>query len=253
MTASVAESRPDTGRLRPAGTGVVLATLFTITGCTGPYSILDPASSDARAVAAVWWAMLAVALIVTAGVVWAWWHGSRRPAVASNPPATRRQAQRFMIWGGMVLPSVAIVALLAFGLPAGQHMESTAGDPGWEVNVSARQWVWEIAYPELPDRVVRNEIHLPVGVPVDFHVQSRDVIHGFWIPRLGGKIDAVPGRTNVWRLQADAPGVYRGVCAEYCGTGHAHMTLTVIALEADDFAAWQKDAGAAASLSGDNE
>ena len=70
------------------------------------------------------------------------------------------------------------------------------------------------------------------------HTRSDDVIHSFWVPRLGGKLDAIPGRTLVLRLQADAPGRYLGQCAEFCGAGHARMPLVVIALPPDEFDAW---------------
>jgi hypothetical protein len=70
------------------------------------------------------------------------------------------------------------------------------------------------------------------------HVGSVDVIHSFWVPRLGGKLDAIPGRTGIVRLQADQAGTFRGQCAEFCGLGHAHMVMTVIAMPAAEFDAW---------------
>jgi len=106
-----------------------------------------------------------------------------------------------------------------------------------------------------PDNGVRlkNEMRVPVGRAVDVHTQSSDVIHSFWVPRLGGKLDAVPGRTLVVRLQADRAGTYRGQCAEFCGTGHAHMTMTVIAMEPADFDAWLRTGQAPVPLLTDNE
>ncbi|WP_017758163.1 cytochrome c oxidase subunit II, partial [Pseudacidovorax intermedius] len=91
-----------------------------------------------------------------------------------------------------------------------------------------------------------NELRLPAGRAVDVHTRSADVIHGFWVPRLGGKLDAVPGRTLVVRLQADRPGTYRGVCAEFCGAGHAHMPMVVQAMPAEDFDVWLNAPPAAA-------
>jgi cytochrome c oxidase subunit 2 len=85
---------------------------------------------------------------------------------------------------------------------------------------------------------LRDALRLPVGRPVHVHVGSRDVIHSFWVPRLGGKLDAIPGRTQVVRLQADEPGTFRGQCAEFCGLHHAHMVMTVIAMPAAEFDAW---------------
>ena len=80
-----------------------------------------------------------------------------------------------------------------------------------------------------------NEIHIPVGQPVRVKLVGVDVIHSFWVPALAGKTDLIPGQTNTTWLEADAPGVYRGQCTEYCGQQHAHMGLQVIASPPDEF------------------
>jgi cytochrome c oxidase subunit II len=95
-----------------------------------------------------------------------------------------------------------------------------------EIHVTAHQWRWEVQYPEADIRLV-DELHIPAGRPVDMHLSSADVIHSFWVPRLGGKLDAIPGRTNVLRLQADTPGslpgpvrgVLRHAVTRTCGSG----------------------------------
>jgi cytochrome c oxidase subunit 2 len=79
-----------------------------------------------------------------------------------------------------------------------------------------------------------------VGVPVYLKLQSRDVIHSFWAPKLNGKKDVVPGRVHNWKLQADEPGVYSGQCAEFCGTSHAFMRLKVVAHDQAGWEAWLK-------------
>ena len=86
--------------------------------------------------------------------------------------------------------------------------------------------------------MLANEIHIPINQPVVIGLSSTDVIHSFWIPQLGGKMDMVPGRTHQLVLQATAPGVYRGQCAEYCGAQHARMAMHVVAQTPADFAAW---------------
>jgi len=143
-----------------------------------------------------------------------------------------------------VLPVVAITALLVFGTSAGQHQlplpsagPGVAGPTRLRIDVTGQQWWWSMQYPDSGVRL-RNELRLPVGRPVDIHVGSRDVIHSFWVPRLGGKLDAIPGRIGVVRLQADQPGTFRGQCAEFCGLNHAHMVMTVIAMPAEEFDAW---------------
>jgi cytochrome c oxidase subunit 2 len=79
---------------------------------------------------------------------------------------------------------------------------------------------------------------IPVGVPVYLDIESRDVIHSFWIPALNGKKDAVPGRTHHLTLEADEPGTYVGQCTEYCGLSHAYMRQRLVALPQDEFDEW---------------
>ena len=109
------------------------------------------------------------------------------------------------------------------------------------IQVTAHRWWWEIRYLDAdPARVftTANEIHLPAGVPVRVLLSSGDVIHSFWVPRLAGKMDVVPGLTNVTWLQADLPGEYRGQCGEFCGAQHARMALSVVAETPADFRRW---------------
>lgn len=182
--------------------------------------------------------MFGVAVLVLVGVcaAGAWAMRKRAPL----PPAqAQRVARRWLIGGGLVLPGVAITALLIFGSPAGLHQlpwPGTAQAP-LRVEVTGHQWWWDVHYPDTGVRL-RDQMRIPAGRPVDVHTRSADVIHSFWVPRLGGKLDAVPGRTLVLRLQADAPGTYRGVCAEFCGTGHAQMPMQVQAMPAEAFDAW---------------
>ena len=145
--------------------------------------------------------------------------------------------------------------MLAFGLrldqaqwPPGTRAEAAQA---FHVDVIAHQWWWEIRYPGLeadaalqagqpqpaddaaPLRTV-NVLHVPAGAPVHLRIMSADVIHSFWVPRVSGKLDAVPGRVNQLRLVVDEPGEYVGVCAEYCGVGHAHMPFTLVAHPSGD-------------------
>lgn len=108
------------------------------------------------------------------------------------------------------------------------------------VEVTGRQYWWEITYhpPGGAPITTANELRLPVGEPVEFRLASPDVIHSFWIPPLGGKMDMIPGCVNRLTLEADRPGTFRGACAEYCGTSHALMTLTAVAEDAEAFARW---------------
>lgn len=210
-----------------------------LVACAGPQSVLDPAGPAAREIAALWWGMFIVAVVVFVGVMTAWVVGLLRRPPKLEEAREKRVVRRWIVLGGLLLPSVSVAVLLAFGIPAGHRLLPLplAGEAPLRVDVTARQWRWEISYPE-SGVVLINELRLPAGRAVDVHVQSLDVIHSFWVPRLGGKIDVVPGRTNVVRLRADAPGAFRGQCAEFCGTRHALMVLHVTAQNGDAFDEW---------------
>ncbi|WP_367944801.1 cytochrome c oxidase subunit II [Aquamicrobium sp.] len=204
-----------------------------LTGCAGPLSALAPEGPAARGAVRLWWIMLAgggaIFLVVSAVLMLA----ILRPAAlrAFGP-------RRIILWGGLVIPTIILAALVTAALALGERLLATPRPPEdapLRIEAVARQWVWEFRYPG--GAVTFDRLHMPAGRDVDFTVTSADVIHSFWIPRLGGKIDAIPGHETVVRLRADRPGVYGGVCAEFCGTGHAAMAFTVEAHEEVGFAA----------------
>lgn len=211
--------------------------------------MLDPAGPSAQAIAAVWWWMLGVSALVLLGILALWLVAMRRrspTADGDDQPGAGQTGRRWIVGGGILLPVAAIVPLLIFGSSAGLHQlpQSLAGPgavapaaPPLRIDATGQQWWWELHYPDSGVRL-RNELRLPVGRQVLVHVGSVDVIHSFWVPRLGGKLDAIPGRTGIVRLQADQAGSFRGQCAEFCGLGHAHMVMTVIAMPAAEFDAW---------------
>jgi cytochrome c oxidase subunit 2 len=213
--------------------------------------MLDPNGPSARAIAAVWWWMFGFATLVFLAVLALWgyalWRGRR-----DRPPALGedgRSQRRWIIGGGILLPALSSLALVLFGSPSGLHQLPLPGRGGPEplqVEVTAHRWYWDVYYPATGLRL-RDELRLPVGRPADIQVTSQDVIHSFWVPRLGGKLDAIPGRKLRLRLQADAPGSFRGQCAEFCGVGHAHMVMAVHALPAAEFEAWLFGAPATAA------
>ncbi|PMR79323.1 cytochrome c oxidase subunit II [Halomonas urumqiensis] len=214
-----------------------------LAGCSGDRSILDPAGPAARDVAWLWWAMLSGFGLVFVAVVVAWLAAFRpRAHVERSPAEERRFSLRWILGGGIVLPGVSILALLVFGVPTGQRMlpVTLPGEtPPQVIEVVGHQWWWEIRYPgEQGDVVTANHLVMPAGEPVEFHVTSADVIHAFWVPRLGGKIDMLPGRTNRIRLEADEPGVFGAQCAEFCGVQHTHMHLHVEALPREEYEVW---------------
>lgn len=143
--------------------------------------------------------------------------------------------QRWIVLGGLVLPSLVLPPLVAYGLIAGERLLPLPGQAPLRIETRAEQWRWTFRYPDQRE-VITRELHLPAGTPVDIVVSSHDVIHTFWIPRLAGKIDAVPGHVNVLRIQANAPGPYEGLCNEFCGRGHSGMRFDVVVHPAEHFA-----------------
>jgi len=109
------------------------------------------------------------------------------------------------------------------------------------IGITGHMWWWEVRYRDPASGAeirTANEVRIPAGRPVYFGLTSADVIHSFWVPALGGKMDMLPGRVQHLLLQADRPGAWRGQCAEYCGEQHARMALHVVAEEPAAFEAW---------------
>ena len=144
---------------------------------------------------------------------------------------------RWIVLGGLFLPAVVLTPLVAYALIAGERLLPLPGAEPLRIEARAQRWVWTFSYPHHGGIETKGVMHLPVGIPVDVVVTSLDVIHAFWIPRLAGKIDAVPGHVNLLRIQADVPGRYQGLCNEFCGSGHSGMRFDVIVHPAADFSA----------------
>lgn len=217
---------------------LTIAMLLLLSGCSGPLSTLEPAGPHAQGIAWLWWGMFWFSCVVMVGMIWLWWRAMRRDGTATESDKLQKKQNSWVIWGGIALPTGAITLLLAFGIPIGHKMLALDGDDVLTIEIEARQWYWQVHYPDL-DLTLIDEIHIPVDTPVNFHIRSEDVIHSFWVPRLGGKVDAIPGRTNRLRLQASEPGSYQGQCAEYCGVAHTYMDFIVHAHSAEDYAEWQ--------------
>jgi cytochrome c oxidase subunit II len=223
-----------------------LACLLVVAACDGPQSALDPYGPRARELTELWWIMAAGAV-----VIWLFVIGCAVYAARIQPGEHRDFAgTAFIVGGGVALPVVVLSSLLIYSFLLAREPVATPGE-GLRIEVTGRQWWWEVHYfpPGADEPVVSaNEVRLPAGQPVEVLLRSTDVIHSFWIPKLAGKTDMIPGRVNRMVIKAETPGVFRGQCAEYCGGPHALMAFYALAEPPDDFTAWlEREAAAAAA------
>jgi len=209
-----------------------------IVSCSGVQSALDPAGEESESVATLFWVMAVGALMIWAFVVAIAQYAARWKRWTMSEKA----AGRVILWGGAVFPIVALAALLGYALWLMPFLRpfTRPGEARTRIEVVGHQFWWHVVYHREDgiNVVSANEIRLPVGERVEFSLTSADMIHSFWIPALGGKMDLIPGRTNRLSLLAKRPGSYRGQCAEFCGTSHAHMAFPAIAMAPADFDAW---------------
>jgi cytochrome c oxidase subunit 2 len=202
-------------------------------------STMSPAAKSAQDISTLWWVMLAGATVVFAVVLVLLGMVLLRRRADRDKPNLRPRS-RVGTWvpvvGGIVVPAILLSILFALTL-ATLSSASPSGAPTMRIDVTGRQWFWDVSYPSAHVRTA-NEIHIPVGRPVRIDATTGDVIHSFWVPELDRKIDMIPGRKNSIVLEALHAGTFRGQCAEFCGLQHAHMAFVVVAEPAQQFRSW---------------
>lgn len=203
---------------------------------TSRFPIFDPAGPYAGSITTLSWVLVvmgATVLLVVAAALWVALFGSERLKAKIGGTTT--------IWiGGIGFPVVVLTLLLVYGLTLTRNLTAPVPADTMRVRITGEMWWWRVAYLDGQGRTSMldaNELHIPAGRPVVLELESSDVIHSFWVPRLSGKLDMVPGRRNILPIQADAPGVYGGQCAEYCGGPHALMGFVVVAHDPATFEA----------------
>jgi len=217
-------------------------------GAGYPQTTFRPVSEFGRIVNDVFyntfnWTM-GIMLVVIALILFAAFRFRERPD-SPEPAQIHGNTKLEIAW--TIVPAIIVVFI---GVPTIQAVFDTQREPpedALRVEVIGHQWWWEFRYPEY-DIVTANELWVPTDRPVSLAMRSADVIHSFWIPRIGGKRDVnplprrregvEPKHDNYLLFTVEEPGLYLGQCAEYCGEAHAIMRMTVRAAEQDDFAAW---------------
>jgi cytochrome c oxidase subunit 2 len=156
------------------------------------------------------------------------------------PPQTHGNTKLEIAW--TIAPAVLLAVIGVFTVATLFEVEAAADDAEMSVTVIGQQWWWEYQYDidgdDEPDIITANDLVVPAGTAVKLEIGSRDVIHSYWIPKLNGKKDAVPGRTHELTVESDEAGTFVGQCTEYCGLSHAYMRQRLVALDGAEYDAW---------------
>lgn len=205
------------------------------------WSTIQPVSDFGRETLDVyaeisWW-VLGIFVVVELLLVYALWRFRRRPDDSGVPAQVHGHTLIEFGWTlapALILFFIAIPTVRTIFI---QQAPPGAAEDALEIAVIGHQWWWELVYPDL-GVTTANELHVPRGRKVHLTLTSADVIHSFWVPRLGGKRDLIPGSENNITLMPDSVGEYDGQCAEFCGISHANMRLRVFVDEPAAFEAW---------------
>ena len=236
-----------TRRSRRWRVALVLPLVLALAACAkdAPLDTLDPQGPEARTIDQLVDPVFAVAgivfVFVQAGVLFlAWRFRKRKDDDGSLPGQVHGNTKLELGW--TILPALILAGVGGATVLTILDLDDRPDD-AMEVTVIGQQWWWEYRYDVdgdgEDDIITANDLVIPAGEPVNLTITSRDVIHSFWIPKLNGKRDAVPGREHPLLIEADDPGVYRGQCTEFCGLSHGFMRMRVVALEPAAYTEWQ--------------
>ena len=235
--------------------GAMFALFLLVTGCsTGKQSTWDPvgpvADKQLELFHVMLWVMVAVFVLVEGVLLYAVIRFRHRPDRV--PSRTHGNMPLEIIW--TVIPTILILALGVWSVITLFELDqpSDPDDEVLNVDVTGHQWWFEFEYPDAGGGkriVTANELRIPVDTSVKLRLLSDDVLHSFWVPKLAGKVDMVPTRSNEMWFKADSnkidilPATYYGQCAELCGVSHALMRFRVVVLDQQDYDAWVADYG----------
>jgi cytochrome c oxidase subunit 2 len=201
-----------------------------------PPPVLDPHGPFSNTATSLTWVLIALVTLIFLLVCAALWVA----LYGSDKLRARLGGEGVVKWFGLIVPAGVLFLLLAWGTTMVAGMTTIQGDE-LRMRVSGNIYWWRVSYLDAAGNEMHadaNELHIPAGRPVVIDMVSEDVIHSFWVPKLGGKMDMIPGRTNRLKLQADKAGVFGGQCAEFCGGAHSLMGFVVVAHEPADWQRW---------------
>ncbi|MEX2226358.1 MAG: cytochrome c oxidase subunit II [Dehalococcoidia bacterium] len=243
------------GIARICSLALVLGSSLFLSGCeyfSSPQNTFNPAGTVAQQqkddFLLVMWPSLVVGLIVMLGIVYIAIKFRRKPGDSGLPKQVHGNTALELSW--TIIP---IILLAVIAVPTVEGIRTLSREPenALQVKVTGVQWAWLFEYPEIdaggaPLTPAVGELRIPVGQDVAFEIHSTDVNHSFWVPKLAGKIDAIPNHVNHMWFRADEAGEFSGQCAEFCGLDHNAMRMTVIAMPPAEFDAWVAEQQAAA-------
>jgi cytochrome c oxidase subunit 2 len=223
-------------------------------GAAENLSIFDPSSPAGHAIRSLFILVLAICgviLVIVEGVlIYSIVRFRLRTKETAEPPQVYGSMPIEIAWTAAPALTAFVLALILTRtefLVRVDPQSPPAGAKPLYVTVIGHQWWWEYVYEKYDDQklgfITANELHVPASDdktprPVYLTLLSADVCHSFWVPRLAGKTDLIPGKTNQMWFQTSTTGVFLGQCAEYCGTQHANMLLRVNVETEADFKAW---------------
>jgi cytochrome c oxidase subunit 2 len=235
--------RSDNSRHLHARRVIVARALFLaalalgLAGCaTQSPSVFRTGGASAHDIATLTYTMFAIlsVVLITVWSLLAWVIIRYRERPDREPSQTRGNTTIEIVW--TVIPAIIVAVLFTLTMQTTGRLIAAPNDPV-QFTVIAHQWWWQVRYPGA-DFATANEIHLPAGRAATADLLSADVIHGFWVPQLAGKVQLIPNHTNHITILPVTSGTYLGVCANFCGQQHAHMHFKVIVEPAAQFAAW---------------
>ncbi|MGG5890830.1 cytochrome c oxidase subunit II [Falsiroseomonas sp. HC035] len=213
----------------------------------GPQSALDPAGDQAGHLHGLFKLMLWVCggtyLLMLGFLGWSIWRSLHNQGVGREASAAgldRGLRAGLGLWAGIVVIGLATLAAASF-LVDRALASARADREAIAIRVTAHQWWWRIEYRNPATGALietANELHLPADRTARIELHAADVIHSFWLPNLGGKLDVIPGRVNLLDITPRRIGWYRGQCAEFCGLQHALMALDLRVAPEEEFAGW---------------
>ncbi len=186
-----------------------------------------------------------VILIVTGLLLAAIWRRREVPPPGAGGEAAvvRSEGGAAWIYWGVGITTIVLFVTMLWTFVTLAKTGPQPEPAALRLEVTGHQWWWEVRYlaaDNSEEFTTANEIHIPVGKVISIKLRAADVIHSFWVPKLAGKTDLIPGQENQTWIKADRAGVYRGQCGEYCGEQHAHMAMEVVASPPDEFERWRK-------------